>query len=188
MPQRQEETFSIRAHSKLVTGFTSCNGSSKNTKMWLFLLIPRCWRGSPQRKLWKTGLHLSWTPWNTETGWDETDECAVWRGEHNWTVCFTQEDSAVVLMRRFCRLHPRHGCGCSWWRNWGREWSWRRCRSSPSTRYPPSSASRPLRCWCRTYALATFSCAKSWWEMRLPSHRPLHTIGSNAVELFMSTL
>lgn len=68
----------------------------------------------------------------------------------------------------FCRrLHPRHVCGCSWWRSWGREWSWRRCRSSPSTRCPPSSASRPLRCWCKTYELASSNYAKSWWETRL---------------------
>lgn len=65
--------------------------------MWLFLLIPRCWRGSPQRKLWKTGLHLSWTPWNTETGWDETDECAVWRGGAQLN----------------CVFHPRRQCCCA---------------------------------------------------------------------------
>lgn len=89
--------------------------------------------------------------------------------EDNTAVCLTAEDSVVVLKHARVAvvvLRPRHVCGCNWWRSSGRGWSWRRCRSSPSTRCPLSLASRPLRCWCRTYGLASSSSAKSWWEAK----------------------
>lgn len=78
-------------------------------------------------------------------------------------------------------LNARPVCGCSWWRSSGREWSWRRCRSSRSTRCPPSSASRRSRCSCRTYELASSSYAKLWWEFR-------HDVKKlKSVELFLQS-
>lgn len=133
-------------------------------------LLHRCWRRSQQRKLWKTGPQLSWTPWNTETGWEKTTEGTVWqRGQYNSVFDWGRQCCRVDACRCVCCccFHPRHVCGCSWWRSSGRAWSWRRCRSSRSTHCPPSSASHPLRCWCRTYELASSSYAKSWWETRL---------------------
>lgn len=73
-----------------------------------------------------------------------------------------------VWRMQMCVLF-RHGCGCSWWRSCGREWSWRRCRSSRSTLCPRSSASRRLRCWCRTSEPTSSSYAKSWWGINLLS-------------------
>lgn len=59
----------------------------------------------------------------------------------------------------WCRL----GCGSSWWRSCGRGWSWRRWRSSRLILCPPSSASRPSRCSCKTSVCANINCAKLWW-------------------------
>lgn len=53
----------------------------------MFYLLPffhSCWRRSQQKKLWKTSLPPSWTPWNTETGWDGVTERTM------QTVCLTE--------------------------------------------------------------------------------------------------
>lgn len=104
--------------------------------------------------------HRDWVRRNNKgTAWQGAQYISVfdWRSR----CCYVDACRCVC----WCCFHARHVFGCSWWRSSDREWSWRRCRSSRSTRCPPSLASRPLRCWCRTYERASSSYVKSWWEI-----------------------
>lgn len=73
----------------------------KNQSSWTtaavykkLFLLPRCWRRSHQRNLWKTDLRLNWTLWNTETGWEENSVC-------------DREDNSVVAL-----THAHEWCCC----------------------------------------------------------------------------